>query len=104
MSSDPLDTPPKRRRRGLARRIALLEATLLILGRDGSAAVTHRAVADEAGVPIAATTYYFSSKEDLLREALHLLIRRDPQELLLPLRAHLQPMPAAMRRSAVLRR
>src|SRR6476661_217336 len=72
MSSDPLDTPPKRRRRGLARRIALLEATLLILGRDGSAAVTHRAVAEEAGVPIAATTYYFSSKDDLIREALHL--------------------------------
>jgi len=87
MSSDPLDTPPKRRRRGLARRIALLEATLLILGRDGSAAVTHRAVADEAGVPIAATTYYFSSKEDLLREALHLHAEREARRVALATQA-----------------
>ena len=68
------DPPPQRKpqRRGIERRTAILEATLRILGRDGSAAITHRAVADEAGVPTAATTYYFASKEALLREALHL--------------------------------
>ena len=32
--------------------------------------MTHRAVAEEAGVPLAATTYYFSSKSELVREAL----------------------------------
>ena len=64
-----------------------MEATLLILGRDGSAAVTHRAVADEAGVPIAATTYYFSSKEDLLREALHLHAEREAQRVALATQA-----------------
>jgi TetR/AcrR family transcriptional regulator, regulator of biofilm formation and stress response len=56
------------------RRTAILEATARILGRDGLAAVTHRAVAREAGVPLAATTYYFSSKEELITEALGLFV------------------------------
>jgi DNA-binding transcriptional regulator YbjK len=50
----------------------LLEATLDILAREGAGAVTHRAVAEEAALPIAATTYYFNSKEDLLSEAFRL--------------------------------
>jgi DNA-binding transcriptional regulator YbjK len=41
---------------------------------EGLAAVTHRAVAREAGVPLAATTYYFSSKDELVTEALRLLV------------------------------
>jgi DNA-binding transcriptional regulator YbjK len=32
--------------------------------------VTHRAVAAEAGVPLGSTTYYFDSRDDLLRQAL----------------------------------
>jgi DNA-binding transcriptional regulator YbjK len=56
------------------RRTAILEATARILGRDGLAAVTHRAVAREAGVPLAATTYYFASKEELITEALGLFV------------------------------
>jgi DNA-binding transcriptional regulator YbjK len=59
-----------RRARGERRRQAILEATLTLVGRKGAGAVTHRAVAEEAGVPLAATTYYFSSKSDLVREAL----------------------------------
>jgi DNA-binding transcriptional regulator YbjK len=55
------------------RREQILRATLRLLGNGGQAAVTHRAVAAEADVPLAATTYYFSSKEELLREALVLL-------------------------------
>jgi TetR/AcrR family transcriptional regulator, regulator of biofilm formation and stress response len=72
MSTEPVPRPQRRRRRGIARRAAILQATLRILGREGSAAITHRAVAEEAGVPIASTTYYFSSKHDLLKEALYL--------------------------------
>jgi DNA-binding transcriptional regulator YbjK len=60
---------PKRRRRGIERTNKILEATLRILAREGASAVTHRAVAEEAGVPIAATTYYFESKDDLLSGA-----------------------------------
>jgi DNA-binding transcriptional regulator YbjK len=58
-----------------------LQATLRILGREGSAAITHRSVAEEAGVPIAATTYYFSSKQDLLREALHLHAEKEAERV-----------------------
>jgi DNA-binding transcriptional regulator YbjK len=59
-----------RRARGERRRRAILDATLALVGRKGAGAITHRAVAEEAGVPLAATTYYFSSKSELVREAL----------------------------------
>jgi TetR/AcrR family transcriptional regulator, regulator of biofilm formation and stress response len=58
---------------GSGRRDEILAATVRIIGRDGLGAVTHRAVAREARVPLAATTYYFSSKDELLRDALRLL-------------------------------
>ncbi len=56
------------------RRAAILQATVRILNEEGLAAVTHRAIAREAGVPLAATTYYFSSKDELVGEALALRI------------------------------
>jgi TetR/AcrR family transcriptional regulator, regulator of biofilm formation and stress response len=56
------------------RRGAILEATIRIVTSEGLAAVTHRAVAKEAGVPLAATTYYFSSKDELIGEALDILV------------------------------
>lgn len=48
----------------------VLEATLRLLAREGPRAVTHRAVAREAGTSVRATTYYFDSRETLLIEAL----------------------------------
>jgi TetR/AcrR family transcriptional regulator, regulator of biofilm formation and stress response len=52
------------------RRERILEATLRLIGRSGREAVTHRAVAEEAGVPLGSTTYYFDSRDDLLGQAL----------------------------------
>jgi DNA-binding transcriptional regulator YbjK len=52
------------------RREAILDATLRILRLDGPRALSHRTVAKAAGVPLAATTYYFASKEELMEEAL----------------------------------
>jgi DNA-binding transcriptional regulator YbjK len=52
------------------RREQILEAALRVIGRSGRHAVTHRAVAEEAGVPLGSTTYYFDSRDDLLRQAL----------------------------------
>jgi TetR/AcrR family transcriptional regulator, regulator of biofilm formation and stress response len=52
------------------RREQILEAALRIIGRAGRQAVTHRAVAEEAGVPLGSTTYYFDSRDDLLGQAL----------------------------------
>jgi TetR/AcrR family transcriptional regulator, regulator of biofilm formation and stress response len=52
---------------GRAREI--LEAGLRIVAAEGGEAVTHRRVAAEAGVPLGSTTYYFDSRDALLREA-----------------------------------
>jgi DNA-binding transcriptional regulator YbjK len=54
----------------LGRREQILEATLRVIGRSGRQAVTHRSVAEEAGVPLGSTTYYFKSRDDLLGQAL----------------------------------
>ena len=54
----------------VGRREQILEAALRVIGRSGRGAVTHRAVAEEAGVPLGSTTYYFDSRDDLLGQAL----------------------------------
>jgi DNA-binding transcriptional regulator YbjK len=59
-------TTPK----GEARRTALLDAVIRVLEAGGPGAVTHRSVAAEAGVPLAAATYYFTGIDDLLVSAL----------------------------------
>jgi DNA-binding transcriptional regulator YbjK len=56
------------------RRRALLRAVLRIVAREGVAAVTHRAVAAEAEASLRATTYYFATKEEMIREAFRLLV------------------------------
>lgn len=56
--------------KGEARRTALIEAVLRIMEHQGPSAVTHRSVAKEAGVPLAAATYYFDSIDDLLVTAM----------------------------------
>jgi TetR/AcrR family transcriptional regulator, regulator of biofilm formation and stress response len=58
------------------RRRDILEATLRVIGESGVNSVTHRAVAEEAGVALASTTYYFDSKAALVEEALELMIER----------------------------
>lgn len=65
------------RPRGAARREVLLDAVLRILADVGADAVTHRRVAEEAGLPLASTTYYFDSKEHLLTAALERAADRD---------------------------
>jgi TetR/AcrR family transcriptional regulator, regulator of biofilm formation and stress response len=58
------------------RRRDILEATLRVIGESGVNSVTHRAVAEEADVALASTTYYFDSKAALVEEALELMIER----------------------------
>jgi DNA-binding transcriptional regulator YbjK len=55
--------------RGERRRTALVDAAAALLEEAGFAAVSHRAVADRAGVPLAATTYYFASRDELVTAA-----------------------------------
>lgn len=69
-------TPPTTDR-GTARRTAILDASLRVIARDGAAGLTHRAVALEAEVPLAAMTYYFASRDELLIHAFsHLTARQ----------------------------
>jgi len=51
------------------RRNEILEAALLVVADGGPDAITFRRVADRARVPLGSLTYYFDSREDLLREA-----------------------------------
>jgi TetR/AcrR family transcriptional regulator, regulator of biofilm formation and stress response len=63
--------------RGEARREAILRATLGVIAAHGTDGVTHRAVAAAAGVPLSATTYWFSSRDDLLEETLRYAARAE---------------------------
>ena len=62
--------------RGTARRQALLDAAVKLLARDGARAVTHRAVAHEAGTTHGAPRYYFATRDELLDEALRQIAER----------------------------
>ncbi|MCL1064059.1 TetR family transcriptional regulator [Shewanella benthica] len=55
---------------GEARRLIILEATLRLIVREGIRGVRHRAVAKEADVPLASTTYYFKDIKDLISDSL----------------------------------
>jgi DNA-binding transcriptional regulator YbjK len=55
--------------KGERRRYALVSAAAELLREGGFDAVRHRAVARRAGLPLASTTYYFSSLDDLIAKA-----------------------------------
>jgi DNA-binding transcriptional regulator YbjK len=73
--------PHNTRPRGAARRDALLDAVLRVVAEVGVDAVTHRRVAEVAGLPLASTTYWFESKEHLLTAALERAAERDIERL-----------------------
>lgn len=53
--------------KGERRRAALVEAGAQLLVESGFNAVRHRGVAERAGLPLASTTYYFKSLDDLVK-------------------------------------
>ncbi|MEV4311748.1 TetR family transcriptional regulator [Actinocrispum sp. NPDC049592] len=52
--------------KGERRRQALIEAGAQLLAEGGFDAIRHRAVAERAGLPLASTTYYFDSLDELI--------------------------------------
>ena len=56
--------------KGERRRQALIEAAAALLVDGGFDALRHRAVAERAGLPLASTTYYFDSLDELVTAAL----------------------------------
>ncbi|ANY06438.1 TetR/AcrR family transcriptional regulator [Pseudonocardia sp. HH130630-07] len=69
--------PGKQTEKGERRRAQLVAAAADLLAEGGFEAIRHRAVAERAGVPLAATTYYFSSLEDLVGAGLEKLGREE---------------------------
>jgi AcrR family transcriptional regulator len=63
-------------RGGSATEDLLVEATLRCLGRAGMAGTTARTITSEAGVNLAAITYHFGSKDQLVDRALVRGVRR----------------------------
>ncbi|MFC4560267.1 TetR/AcrR family transcriptional regulator [Nocardiopsis mangrovi] len=59
-----------RKARGRKRRAEIIEATLAVVQRDGAGGVTHRTVAEQAGITTSLSTYYFATIDDLLVAAL----------------------------------
>ena len=55
--------------KGERRRQELVTAAAELLRSGGFDAVRHRAVAERAGLPLASTTYYFGSLEELVTAA-----------------------------------
>ena len=55
---------------GERKRGQILDASVRVFGTGGAAAVTHRAVAKLAQVPLGSTTYYFTDRDDLLLQTM----------------------------------
>lgn len=75
MSTTPPKTSPhgserSRRASGERRVEQILSAAVQVFGSGGPTAVTHRAVADAAGVPLGSTTYYFKDRDDLMQQTM----------------------------------
>jgi len=67
--------------KGVRRKYALVSAAAELLCEGGFDAVRHRAVARRAGLPLAATTYYFSSLDDLIVKAVEHVGALEAQQL-----------------------
>jgi DNA-binding transcriptional regulator YbjK len=63
--------------KGESRRTAVAVAASRLLVTEGFAALTHRRVAEAAGVPLGTTTYYFRDRADLTRAAVDVVIERE---------------------------
>ncbi|HEY4378112.1 MAG TPA: TetR family transcriptional regulator, partial [Acidimicrobiales bacterium] len=73
--------PKTHRASGQLRRSALLKAAADLAGEVGVGAVTHRAVAARAGVPLSTTSYFFASIEELMIEAMREAVNARVAEL-----------------------
>ena len=67
--------------KGERRRCALVSAAAELLCEGGFEAVRHRAVAHRAGLPLASTTYYFSSLDELIAAAVEYVEMREATQL-----------------------
>lgn len=72
-------TERRHRPSALARREALLKATVEVAADVGVAGVTHRAVTERAGLPLTTVGYFFDSIDALTEEALRVYTDADAE-------------------------
>ena len=66
----------RQRRDGKDFRSDILSASLACIADKGIARVTHRMIAEKASVPLAATTYHFATKHDIIEAASSSLLQQ----------------------------
>jgi len=64
-----------RQERSAQRQRLIAEAAISVIAEQGLASLTHRLVAGRAGVSLAATTYYYKTKADIIADASAQLLR-----------------------------
>lgn len=69
------------RRRGEKTKQKILDATLLVIAREGVRGTTHRAIAKQARVQLSLTTYYFRDLNELISLAFESFMERDYSEI-----------------------
>src|SRR5262245_34540578 len=62
-------TRAPKQERSAQRQKQIADAAIDVIARHGIASVTHRRVAESAGVSLAATTYYYKTKADIIAVA-----------------------------------
>jgi len=62
-------------------RAAIVGAVISLIAEQGVAGLTHRRVAQRSGASLAATTYYFAGKQDMIAEASNELLRTSLADL-----------------------
>lgn len=72
---------PRLTAKGEARRAAIVGAAAQLLATSGPDSVNHRAVATAAGLPLAATTYYFDGLDELRAAALEQVLRVEAEQV-----------------------
>lgn len=80
-SAHPHGSDRGRRASGERKMRQILDAAVRVVGTGGSAALTHRAVADAAGVPLGSTTYYFKDRDDLMRQTMKHAVEIEAERL-----------------------
>ena len=72
---------PRLTTKGEARRAAIVGAAAQLLATTGPDSVNHRAVASAADLPLAATTYYFDTLDDLRAAAVEQVLLAEAEQV-----------------------
>jgi DNA-binding transcriptional regulator YbjK len=83
--ADLISRPRRRRRRpdsrGAVRLRQILDGAVQVIGTGGLASLTHRAVAEAAGVPLGSMTYYFRDRAELVDQTMSYAVRIERQRM-----------------------